>query len=414
MLRWVIIASLIASTSWAEKSIDDKIAEFIPLFRLKAMPQEIVSNEDLYKLGEALFLTRQLSGNKNISCADCHNPSKGTTDKLPLGLGQGHSIVQDSILQAQGHILARNTPPLYNLGQVSSLFWDSRVSKRIDQNNGEIIWTTPTPLGPWKTNLTSALAAQALFPILSPEEMRGFKGQNTIADIDDAEKAWQAITDQVAKNTAIKKLFDKAYPNQKPHIFMVGNALAEFQRVRFSSHNSPYDLYLEGNLKALSDEQKKGMELFFGKADCGRCHNGTHLSNFAVHSLAIPQWSTKEAATDKGVGNWMEDGFGAFRFRVPPLRNIGYTAPYMHNGFFQNLKDVVTHYNHFPRTIRHLECPKTPGNYTEELICDTDTTRNNARISSAQNSLNFRLGLSPTEIDQIVSFLQSLNDPNFQ
>lgn len=401
-------------SSAAETTLDDKLKPVISTFRLQPMPREIISDEDLYKLGEALFSNRLLSGNKNISCADCHNPNKGSADGLPLGLGQGMVFQQGKTMQGHGAILARNTPPVFNLGNVNHFFWDSRLSKRVDPVTKKTIWTTPEPMGPWRDKLNSALAAQALFPILNPEEMRGQPGQNAAADLKDIEKAWQVITDQIAAVKPMTKLFQKAFPNEKPHIYMIGNALAEFQRVRFNSYQSPYDLYLEGDLLALSDNQKKGMQLFFGKAECGRCHNGTHLSNFAIHSLAIPQWSPKGASIDKGVGNWMDDSFASFRFRVPPLRNIGYTAPYMHNGFFGNLKDVVAHYNHFPRTIHHLQCPKTPANYSEEFICDSDEDRNEARLVSAQNSLNFRLGLTNSEIDQIVDFLNSLNDPKFK
>lgn len=395
--------------------MDNELQSVIQRFNLKAAAPEVIQDEDLYKLGEALFSNRLISGNKNISCADCHNPNKASIDGgLPLSLGQGQ-IFNKGQLPTQGDatILPRNTPALFNLGHAPVLFWDGRVALRQDPQNGELKLTTPIPLGPWQTKLNSALAAQALFPILSPEEMRGLPGQNTIGDIQDSELAWQKITDQVAANKAMKRLFEKAYPSEPPHIYMVGNALAEFQRVRFSSYGSAYDRYLEGDLVALNEEQKKGMNVFFNKADCGRCHNGPELTNYSFHAVGVPQWGPSGTTDDLGIGNAISLEAAKYRFRVPGLRNVALTAPYMHNGFFQTLKEVVTHYDHFPRSINHLSCPPTPTSYNSTLVCDTDRGRNRARLLQARNSMNMRLFLTPEEIHQVTEFLQALTDPRW-
>ena len=164
-------------------------------------------------LGQALFFDKVLSGNKNIACATCHHPSAFSGDGLPLSLGEGASGQTTArIRSADDQVIPRHAPALFHVGarNVRSMFWDSRVTR-----DGGGVLQTPvaalngaTPARPDITaQLTSALAAQPMFPVTSSEEMRGDPGENELAD---AANELKAIRERVV--ALEKRLRDEPSP----------------------------------------------------------------------------------------------------------------------------------------------------------------------------------------------------------
>jgi cytochrome c peroxidase len=157
-------------------------------------------------------------------------------------------------------------------------------------------------------------------------------------------------------------------------------AIATFERT-IVTNNSPYDRYLKGNLNALTDQQKEGLLLFNGKAACNNCHTGPMLSDFNFHAMGVPDNPSHPAGTDKGKDN-------LYKFRTPTLRNVGITGPYMHNGMLSTLKEVVEFMNE-------------------------GVSKNGYVLSGMMDPDMVPLGLTPTEVDAVVAFLESLTDTDF-
>jgi cytochrome c peroxidase len=395
---------LLSFSAFAE-TVDQRLAGYIQQFNLKPLHRSEIKNERLYKLGLSLFMDRVLSGNNNISCMECHHHLLNTTDSLPLGLGegaQGISVNGNTRRQKNGEILPRNTPALHNLEGVTTLFWDGRVS--FDEKTK--VLTTPTPLRQdIKRMLKSALAAQAIFPIADHEEMRGKPGTNPVADAKTEAEAWAIIVQKVLAVPQYREAFDILYPGEEINIGHIGEALAEFQRVAFSLNDTAYDRYLKGDLKAMNEIQKIGMDVFFNKGKCGECHNGAHLSNFEFHSIGVPQIGPgKTKGDDLGRYQWDPRPENLYAFRVPPLRNVALSAPYMHNGTFKTLAQVVEHYDMVVESLTGYKLINNWKNYTE-TIADHDHSRDELRVSALSPKLTPLLHFTEDEEKALVEFL---------
>lgn len=243
-------------------------------------PKDNPATADKVALGRQLFFDPRLSGDNKMSCATCHVPEKAFGDGRAKALGAG------------GKELSRNTPSLVNVGYYSTYFWDGRVA---------------------------GLEEQALMPIRAADEMN--------QDLDELEKELNAVPGYV---TQFRAVFGTAVTRDG-----VAKALAAFQRTLVAGP-SPYDRYLAGDKKALSEEAKRGMDAFFGVGGCVRCHSGPLLSDEKFHRLGISH--------DKGRGAITGRKDDDYRMRTPSLRNVGYTGPYMHDGSRRTLPDVVLHY----------------------------------------------------------------------
>ncbi|MEZ0227846.1 MAG: cytochrome-c peroxidase, partial [Planctomycetota bacterium] len=299
----------------------------------------------LVDLGRALFFDKILSGNRNVSCATCHAPEKGTGDALSLSLGQDKTTK-----------IGRNAPPVYGLGGPREVFQfrDGRVAR--DPATGA--FTTPEPVlnGPTPTRsdlaqpLGSALAAQALFPVASAAEMRGNPGQNELADAPDNVTVWARIMARLSAIPAYVTLFQAAFPGvasfSQLNFSHAANAIAAFEQASFATFATPLDRYLAGDTAALSDTAKRGGILFAGRVGCARCHGGPLLSDQNFHALAVPQLGpgVEGETDDRGRALATKDTRDNYRFRTPPLRNVALTGPFMHDGAFTTLQRVLRHY----------------------------------------------------------------------
>jgi cytochrome c peroxidase len=370
-------------------------------------------------LGRDLFYDPILSGNMNISCATCHHPRLGTSDGVSLSIGEGGAgLGPDRVVVAgqEPHArIPRNAPALWNLGayEFSTMFHDGRVE--LDDN---------APFGlrmpedrPLERGLASPLAAQAMLPPLSAEEMAGQKGENPVADAvarGDAARAWAILAARVDAIPAYRTQFNPIIGDAPVHFTDIASVLAEFITFEFQAINSPFDAHLRGDADALTPMQHQGMELFYGKAQCSTCHAGPFLTDHSFHAIAMPQLGPgKEPGDYADLGRHMVTGDAddLYRFRTPSLRNIATSAPYGHAGAFADLRSVVQHHAAPVQSLMQYERRQAILHAYEfndwQAMDDQDEL-----IEIAAGSELPDIPLTPTEIDQIVAFLGALTDPD--
>ena len=299
------------------------------------------------ELGNLLFFDKILSGNRNISCGTCHFPFLHTVDAIAVSIGEGGTGVGADRQQAEGKFLRRNAQDLFNRAFISwdVMLWDGRVS-----GNAKDGYETPVgdALVP---NLDNALAAQALFPLLDRDEMRGHEGDpnNELAAVsdDDPRAIWSAIAARLGAEPAYAPLFRAAYDIAPPEINIahVANALAEAQNGIWGLPDAAWDDYLHGDDDAIDASAKRGATLFFGELGCANCHNGPFLSDQQFHNAAVPPTESEDASADPDLGRANITGITTDRyaFRTPPLRNVAFTGPWMHNGALTSLEETVRH-----------------------------------------------------------------------
>ncbi|MBD2704974.1 cytochrome-c peroxidase [Spirosoma sp. BT702] len=301
MRVWTLgIIGIIALGMASWKAVDDPVptgpytlqypASFGGRFTIPA--DNPTTQEGVY-LGRLLFYEPLLSSTKTISCASCHQQARAFTDGLALSVG------------VTGKTTQRNSMSLTNLLWVRQLFWDGR---------------------------SNSLEEQALVPLGHADEM-GSK-PNTAA------KALQ-------KTTLYPALFRLVFGSDTITDVRIGKALAQFERTLISA-NSRYDHYLLGTYQ-LTESEKRGMQLFNSApsmernvrgGNCAHCHGGPKLYQEVFHNNGLDLKVT-DAGRQVITGLALDNG----RFRVPTLRNIALTAPYMHDGRFATLEAVLNHYS---------------------------------------------------------------------
>ena len=250
-------------------------------------------------LGEKLFYDASLSKANDRSCATCHNPDKAFTDGLKTNFA------------LSGTNLKRNTPTLTYAAFQHGFFWDLRQPD---------------------------LEKQSLDVIENVDEMHG---------------SMATIVPKISADVEYQKLFRKAFDTDKPEAWQVQNALASYVRT-LNKFNSRFDKFMRGDNSAMSRDEINGMNIFMGKAKCATCHfvplfNGTVPPNFAKTEHEVVG-TPKDAA-----GTVLSDDEGRYRYnkmpqlknayKTPGLRNAALTAPYMHNGVYKTLEEVVDFYN---------------------------------------------------------------------
>ena len=412
----------------------------------------------LVELGRNLFFDPILSGNRNISCATCHDPALGTSDALALGLGEGASGIgtNRSSTNALLERIPRNAPALWNVGARANavLFHDGRIEP---DSTGRLPNGISSPAGDrLPLGLDSTLAAQALFPPLSPVEMAGQPQENAIANaVSDGqwELAWDILADRLRGVSEYVELFAWAFPDVEVgtdiQITHAANALAAFQTVAFRADQSPFDEFLRtGSSWLFSDAERRGMNLFYNQAGCAACHSGPLLTDHQFHAIAMPQIGPgkghgsdtsfedftgySERLEDEGRFAITGDPFDVFKFRTPSLRNVTDTAPYGHDGAYATLDAVVRHHLDPVESLNAYAPVKLEGEAglsdTNSHSC-TNSTRYQAgtdKVLSRRDSwvhcneqLRQRIGaanelqaidLTEQEIQDILAFLGTLTD----
>jgi cytochrome c peroxidase len=396
--------------------------------------------DPISQLGKKLFFSQSLSGDLNVACASCHHPILGGADELSLPVG-ANAIVSDVLginRVAVGNELdvGRNSPTVFNTGLWrDGLFWDSRV----EFVNGGI--STPDS-GEGIADSTAGqtlAAAQAKFPVVSTEEMLGstfsqFEDNDTVRDhlaerIGDYGTQLDAFTSNEWLS-AFQQAFGSVENAESLITFEnIAHALGEYERSMVFV-DSPWQQYLDGDLTALSDSQKRGARLFLSDnndngANCVRCHQGPTFTDESFNLVAFPQFGVKtnEVLGDVGREEVTGDRDDRYRFRTPSLLNIELTAPYGHAGTYETLADVISHYDNPQRSVTDFfdddEMCQLPQ---FESMANCDTLFSNAESASLfalqelgnrRNGSGARLPniqLSQQDQADIVEFMRALTD----
>ncbi|HET6765992.1 MAG TPA: cytochrome c peroxidase [Chitinophagaceae bacterium] len=281
----------------------------------------MINNEPVTKaeLGKLLFFDTILSSDSTISCASCHKPQFAFADTAATSRGVGG---------LQG---SRNTPSAMNVALQRNFFWDGRAE---------------------------TLEEQALAPIENPVEMN--------LPID---KALQRLKENEGYNAYFKKIF-----NSEPTRANVAEALATFER-GLETSESPFDQWkFYQDPQAVSDAVKRGFIVFNNKGKCIQCHFGSNFASDGFRNIGL---FDGRALNDSGRAVISGDLQDAGKFKIAPLRNVAVTAPYMHNGMFRTLKEVIEFYNDpvkiVPNAVNRDSLLAKPLGLTEQEKADLET-----------------------------------------
>lgn len=378
-------------------------------------------------LGQLLFWDPILSGNRNISCATCHNPRFGTSDGVSLAIGEGgiglgpERRVDPANLPEQR--IPRNASALFNLGarEFTVMFQDGRLEADPSRPSG-----LRTPLeDEMVMGFASVLSAQSMFPVLSPDEMAGHYSENEISRavrqglITGEDGAWSLISDRVAAIPEYRRRFAEVYPEiaagRDIAFTDISNAIAAFIENEWRADNSAFDAFLRGEA-GLAPEAEAGMRLFYGAAGCSACHSGTFQTDQKFYAVGAPQLGPGKAerfeAHSRDIGrmrvtNRPED---AYAFRTPSLRNVVETGPWGHAGGHSDLAAFLRYHadpvaglaNYRPAATLPRFDPAKP---------DWAVMNDPAEVAAIRSAVVMKpVSLSETEISELLAFLGTLTD----
>lgn len=241
------------------------------------------------ELGKTLFFDPILSKDQSISCASCHNPAFAYADTVIFSLG-----VDDKLGK-------RNTPSVMNMLSRPYFFYDGSIP---------------------------SLEEQVIVPIENPEEMN---------------LSYEVAVKRIKEHESYSILFNKIY-QAEPDSFNIANAIAEFQRSLESDGSAPHDLWVNGiDSTALTPSQIRGRAIFIADENkCFECHFGPDFTGDEFRNIGL--YNGKDLL-DRGRFEVTKDSSDLGKFKVPGLRNLSLTAPYMHNGMFSSIEEVVDFYS---------------------------------------------------------------------
>lgn len=258
-----------------------------PLPAVVPVPSTNLNYAAKIELGKQLYFDGRLSKNNAISCAFCHNPGTGFADSRQTSIGVG------------GGIGGRQSPTVYNSAFNHVQFWDGRAR---------------------------SLEEQAIGPIHNPVEMA---------------ETHEHVVAKLGKVKGYQQQF-RAVFGTGVNLQGIAEAIAAYERTVLST-NSAFDKYVMGDQKAMDEAAARGLALFKGKARCILCHNGPNLTDNQFHNLGVPQVGPMKEDLGRYNVTRAEKDKGAFK--TPTLRSITETSPYMHDGAFKSLEEVVEFMN---------------------------------------------------------------------
>jgi cytochrome c peroxidase len=444
-----ITASDLLCNSADSPQLDTGLAEVVFQKGLTADPslgRDLPSiDTPLSQLGMKLFFTKALGGDQDAACVSCHHPLLGGGDdlSLPIGvaaeqadlLGPGRRHRADAIGADGGPTVPRNAPTTFNIGMWDQVvFHDGRVESlnKVQGQNGAGggIRTPDSAFGnPDASNPTNLTVAQALFPVTSPEEMRGFTfeaGNGNSAARNHLALRLQGATasQELAENNWLEE-FRAGFSSPSGTVdelitfANIALAIASYERSQVFVENS-FKRYIDGNRNAMSGQAKVGALLFYGKAGCADCHSGDFMTDEQFHVLAMPQIG-RGKGNDNGVNQ--DDDFGRFRetanpddryaFRTPSLLNVAVTGPYGHAGAYTSLEAVIRHHLSPHEAIQQYDFSQLEANVqTQNMLVNTGfaLVQLDALRNAGKSALPNDIDLSDEEIDYLVAFLESLTD----
>jgi len=255
-------------------------------------------SDELVELGRLLFFDPVLSGDDKTSCAHCHHLDHGFADGRETGMGFGGEGAGPG--RSGGVVLGRNTPTLWNAAYNHRQFWDGRAADLEEQAEG---------------------------PITHPDEM----GQDPAG-----------LAQELGAIPEYAERFATAFDGGGIDLKRITQAIAMFERTLLS-RNSAYDRYAKGDRSALTEAERRGLASFRSlRSRCFECHNLPTFANPEFKVVGVPPRDGEEP--DRGRGAVAGAAYD-HAFKVPTLRNVALTAPYMHNGIFETLEEVIDFYS---------------------------------------------------------------------
>lgn len=282
-------------------------------------------------LGRVLFYDKHLSLNNSVSCASCHDQSRAFAD--PVALSEGF----------EGRKTTRNSMAIINPGLNNSLFWDSRAS---------------------------SVRSMSLEPVKNHIEM----GMESMS----------VLKNKLAQLDYYPALFEKAYRNGQITEENISDAISQFL-VSMVSFNSKFDSGIDNDFSNFTESERLGMQLF--NSNCSGCHSN---ESFGAADSFGGDYQQSSGTANIGLDiNYKDQGRGNGKFKIPALRNIALTGPYMHDGRFNTLEEVVEHYNSGVQNHPNLDSKLKSGNGPRKF------------------------NLNANEKQALVAFLETLTDENY-
>ncbi|PID69411.1 MAG: cytochrome-c peroxidase [Flavobacteriales bacterium] len=279
------------NTLWPEPHLDLSVVPYFeeigPLPKIE-FPEYNPYSEPKKELGKLLFFDPRLSRSGQIACASCHDSQLGWADGKRVSFGHDRKMG------------ARNAMTILNSGFVDSLFWDGRAVSLEDQVH---------------------------FPIQDSVEMNA---------------PFDMAVNNISKIAGYRTYFEKAFGDSKVTKERIAKAIATYERTIVSRKNR-FDKFVEGDSTQLTDSEILGLHLFRTKARCINCHNSPLFSDNSFHNTGLSYYGRKYE--DLGRYDVTKKAKDVGKFRTPSLRELQFTAPYMHNGLFPILSGVINMYD---------------------------------------------------------------------
>lgn len=333
----------------------------IPSLPASVYDYTVTTNDHKATLGRVLFYDRNLSVNNSVSCGSCHQQNRAFCDNHAVSTG------------VEGRQTPRNTPSIF--GRNGRLFWDGRAT---------------------------TLTEMVLMPVQNHVEMR-------FNDLD-------ALANKLSSVSFYPDLFNKAFGSKEITKEKIREALADFVMNFNFSNNKFFKVKL--NKENYTPSEQLGHEVFFGKGLCSQCHKIDNGGNSGYGSTGEFNIGLNEVYTDKGVGSFVNMPSRDGNFMTPILLNVEFTAPYMHDGRFKTLEEVVEHYNSGIKSSKNLSPLlrdfSVINGLSEEQILQKYDLNGDGDIEDDE-MLAFppvKLNLSAAEKKGLVDFLKTLSDPN--
>lgn len=327
-------------SKWPKPILDPSEPVFSEIGHLPKVefPSDNPYSDEKSSLGRTLFYDPRLSNSNQIACASCHDPELGWTDNRKLSFGHDRQLG------------TRNAMTIMNVAYAKSLFWDGRAA---------------------------SLEDQAKMPI---EDMREMHEHIDIA------------TEKIVKIKGYEPLFEKAFGDKKITKDRIAKAIATFERTIISPA-SRFDKFIDGEKDAYTDDEVMGLHLFRTKAQCMNCHNTGYFSN----NLFENDGTSLLGLDDEDLGQYLitKKSSDVGKFRVPSLREITRTGPWMHDGSLNTLAEVINFYNKGnPESSKHRS-----------------TIHEGVSLHSEKSDMLKLLDLTKEEMLQLEAFLETLSTP---
>ena len=318
------------------------------------IPADNPLSEAKIELGQLLFFDSRLSADNSVACATCHSPEIAFSDNVRLSAG------------INARLGTRNAPALINRIGGSEQFRDGRAM---------------------------TLEDQAKDPLVNPREL----GMSNYA----------AVVSKLQSISEYRAMFEKAF-EREVNIEDLARAIASFERT-IVSWNSRWDQFIAGDISVLTKSEMRGLILFQGKGRCTQCHSGWNLTDEKYHNIGIG-WDLPEPDVGRFAVTKNENSRGAFR--TPTLRDVALTGPYMHDGRFETLEEVVEYYSSGVIANPYLDVEMQRSNLSLEETLELYSQENQAkrRIDFPVQNLE----LTDQETADLVAFMEALAGEGWQ